>query len=335
MSSPMAGYEAFLVKNVSTISSIESTLRSLTWFLPGRFKDAELASEALSSLLNMTSMYHDTLLTTFTQNSRPPVPTSLHFRYTQAWLDKDVRYRWIGRVLELIRYTQLVIEMGLKRKVSSKNRWRGIVLLEVVKAVLRLMLLRITKRPLVHPPLPEREFDPSTLPDLDSERTSPHPLFNKSSPSSADSPVEDYLLPKALSTSNVRPPVTLISPLASPQDWVSEVLYTLRPLVYCVLYASDRNTKRPLVAILLLELLSRTLRRAPPPSAILECSEYAHRDRDVFWYLLRGSIWQHFSRPKLEALAHKVGRAPLVGLFGALLEDWIPLIDEYYYYTAP
>lgn len=46
MTSTMAGYEAFLANNVSTISSIESTLRSLTWFLPGRFKDAELASEA-------------------------------------------------------------------------------------------------------------------------------------------------------------------------------------------------------------------------------------------------------------------------------------------------
>jgi peroxin-16 len=46
MSSAFAQYEAFLVQNVSTISSLESTLRSLTWFLPGRFKDAELASEA-------------------------------------------------------------------------------------------------------------------------------------------------------------------------------------------------------------------------------------------------------------------------------------------------
>lgn len=32
--------------NVSTISTLESSLRSVTWFLPGRFKDAELASEA-------------------------------------------------------------------------------------------------------------------------------------------------------------------------------------------------------------------------------------------------------------------------------------------------
>ena len=49
MSSALAQYESFLVAHVSTISSLESTLRSITWILPGRFKDAELASEARQS----------------------------------------------------------------------------------------------------------------------------------------------------------------------------------------------------------------------------------------------------------------------------------------------
>ena len=50
MSSVLARYEAFLVNNVSAISSVESTLRSVTWILPGRFKDAELTSEACTDL---------------------------------------------------------------------------------------------------------------------------------------------------------------------------------------------------------------------------------------------------------------------------------------------
>jgi peroxin-16 len=55
MSLSIARYESFLINNVSTISTLESTLRSLTWFLPGRFKDAELASEARQlSLLLLT-----------------------------------------------------------------------------------------------------------------------------------------------------------------------------------------------------------------------------------------------------------------------------------------
>lgn len=46
MSSALARYENFLLSNASTVSTLESSLRSLTWLLPGRFKDAELASEA-------------------------------------------------------------------------------------------------------------------------------------------------------------------------------------------------------------------------------------------------------------------------------------------------
>lgn len=42
-------YKTFIAHNVSTISSLESTLRSLTWFLPGRFKDADLVSEGRQS----------------------------------------------------------------------------------------------------------------------------------------------------------------------------------------------------------------------------------------------------------------------------------------------
>jgi hypothetical protein len=36
-------------------------------------------------------------------------------------------------------------------------------------------------------------------------------------------------------------------------------------------------------------------------------------------------------RPKLEAFADKAARAPLMSLFSALIKDWMPLIDEYYY----
>jgi peroxin-16 len=35
--------------------------------------------------------------------------------------------------------------------------------------------------------------------------------------------------------------------------------------------------------------------------------------------------------PKIDTFADKVAHVPLLGLFGALVKDWMPLIDEYYY----
>lgn len=44
-SSWLSGYSDFIIKNASAVSQIESALRSLTYIIPGRFKEAELASE--------------------------------------------------------------------------------------------------------------------------------------------------------------------------------------------------------------------------------------------------------------------------------------------------
>ncbi|EIN13791.1 peroxisome membrane protein [Punctularia strigosozonata HHB-11173 SS5] len=358
--SSVARYESFLVHNASTISGLESTLRSLSWLLPGRFKDAELATELLSASLNVLSMYHDTILSRIVNadpKHKPLLPSSQHSRYTRSWTESSQLYRWAARTLELIRFTELLVEMGLRRKVSVKVKWRAIVLIETIKALLRLLILRITRRPLVSPLIPEREYDPSTLPPSgassptlapssppDSAPATPehlknnhvplplHPLLLPSAPGQS---AEDYLLSKALTTSAVRSPVNLVKPLTSLLEWVAEIIYICRPLVYAAMLARDRRSSRPMTTLVALEILSRNLRRTPSPSSSLERSEYARRDRDILWYLLRGRIWQSYTRPKLDSFAEKASHSSFLSIAGGLVKDWLPLIDEYYYYSAP
>ncbi|KAG2159819.1 peroxisomal membrane protein PEX16 [Suillus bovinus] len=365
MSSTLEKYENFLVKNVSTISTLESSLRSVTWFLPGRFKDADLASEGLSAILHVSSMYHDTLLARVVQSDphwKPILPIPLHTRYTRAWSDKVTLYKWAARSLELIRFTQLLIEMLLRRKVSDKNRWRGVVFLETVKMILRFTLLKLTTRPLLSPPIPERDIDPASMPPS-STHTSPTlaPTSPSSSspptpdhlknnhiplqpnalmitpppPARADTSVEDYLLPKALTTSSVKPSMLLMKPFSSPLEWVSECIYIIRPLVYATMLSTKKHESKALVTAFAMELISRSLRRTPSHSADLEREEYARRDRDILWYLLRGSVWETYSRPKVEAVVEKTANTPILGILSSFVKDWIPLVDEYYYYTAP
>ncbi|KAF8585528.1 peroxisomal membrane protein PEX16 [Ramaria rubella] len=359
--SPLDHYESFLIQNSSTISTIESSLRSITWFLPGRFKDAELASEALSATLNLLSLYHDTIIARRVAQFpkyKPLIPPSVNSRYTRAWADKERLYKWAARTLEMIKFVELVVEMGLRRKFGQNGRWRGVVTLEIVKAVLRFILLKITRRPLISPPIPERDFDPSNLPSLEPEVSSltavssasqsllstpehlknnhisldaPNPILTHPVSSRSTSPVENYLLPKALSPSSVKPPICLVRPLASPTDWLAEGLYILRPFLYVIALACDSDSARPLVLSLAVDLSSRYLRRMPPPSSTLERAEYARRDRDLLWYFFRGPIWSSYTRPKLVAFADKTAAAPVLGLLSAFMKDWMPLIDDYYY----
>ena len=58
---------------------------------------------------------------------------------------------------------------------------------------------------------------------------------------------------------------------------------------------SQEHSNRALIVALFMEFVSRSLRRTPP-SATLERSEYARRDKDMAWYLLRGSIWESYTR---------------------------------------
>jgi hypothetical protein len=92
----------------------------------------------VAALLNTTSLYHDTLLNRVMQSDpkyKPLIPSSPHSRYTRAWTKKDTRYKWFARTLEVLRYLELFIEMGLKRKTSERTRWRVVTFIECLKYV--------------------------------------------------------------------------------------------------------------------------------------------------------------------------------------------------------
>ncbi|KAK4125190.1 peroxisomal membrane protein pex16-like protein [Parathielavia appendiculata] len=156
-------YDEFIAKNAHQVSQIESTLRSLTYIIPGRFRDAEIASESIHSAAQLLSLYRDTLLRRVHTLAKLPVPPSLsqppsaHSRYTRFWTLKSALYRRVAYVLQIVQYVELLCEMAAKRR-GEQTRWRVVVLLEAVKAFCKLLLMRITRsRPLVTPILPERE----------------------------------------------------------------------------------------------------------------------------------------------------------------------------------
>jgi peroxin-16 len=113
--------------------------------------------------------------------------------------------------------------------------------------------------------------------------------------------------------------------------------------------STNKHKDKALVTAFAMELISRSLRRTPSNSADLEREEYARRDRDILWYLLRGSVWETYSRsvhskpvllktnisflfrPKVEAVVEKTANTPILGVLSSIVKDWIPLVDGYYY----
>jgi peroxin-16 len=298
MSSPLARYESFLIQNVSTISSLESTLRSLTWLLPGRFKDAELVSEACPSIhpslfCPSTQPFCDSICIAqfpelvprhFTQQgsrertkiqaTAPPQPTlAVHSRmgrhsYSIQMDCEDARAYPIrpaslgdgaskkGHRKESVESDYTVRSNQVSGSTRPIRSMRTSYLSH--RVVLQFTLLRITRRPLMSPPIPERDIDPESLPPPSTrssptlvpsslgssppgtpdhlrnnrEPLPPHPLLESPSPTNKTSVVEDFLLSKILTTSSVKNPTSLVKPLLAPHEWIAESIYILRPFIY-------------------------------------------------------------------------------------------------------
>lgn len=155
--------ESFLLSNASQITAVESTLRSLTYFLPGRFKDAELAAEAIYSIINLLGMYHDDVLnrlvvhcdvsqtgaapppriasqpssraTFSSSDSIPLLPynPSQHARYTNFYCHRSRAYSTVAKLLVIVGYTELMTEMVARKRLGRKRAWDVVLAIEALK----------------------------------------------------------------------------------------------------------------------------------------------------------------------------------------------------------
>ncbi|KAL9004581.1 MAG: hypothetical protein Q9188_002590 [Gyalolechia gomerana] len=108
----LKAYEDVVTKNASSVSQIESALRSLTYIIPVH----------TSTLL--LSLYHTYLLRRHFPSPFPPSPRT---RYTTFHTTRSQLYSNSAILLQTIQYTELLCEMFFKRRGGDKARWRLVV----------------------------------------------------------------------------------------------------------------------------------------------------------------------------------------------------------------
>jgi peroxin-16 len=223
----------------------------------------------------------------------------------------------------MIQYTELLWEMAAKRK-GEKVRWRVVVLLEIVKAVCRLLLLRLTNsRPLLSPPLPQREIDPSSLEEssasADGMDTPPSersveaenwamPRTGLSMPSLPDSSdISSYLLSKVLTADDIKPPKALLHRVSGKGE-LAEALYILRPVVYALAmqhFSGDRKSWRPWLIGVSMEYGARQLAKKDFQERLagglrgltgLEKEELRKRGWSLGWWAMRGAFYENITK---------------------------------------
>lgn len=214
----------------------------------------------------------------------------------------------------MIQYTELLWEMAARKK-GNKVRWRVVIALESIKAICRLLLLHLTKsRPLVSPPLPEREIDPAQLEEPNLFETPPSepeswtmPRTGLSLPSIPSSDVSNFLLSKVLTAEDIKPPAQLLHRIRG-TGMIAEYLYILRPVIYALAmqqWSHDKKSWRPWLLGLSIEYAARQLAKKDFAETVpgglrgltgLEKEELKRRAYALAWWALRGACYENVTK---------------------------------------
>lgn len=310
----------------------------------GRFRESEIASESCMGFdgqgpsnphrtdrgrvvhtgVQLLSLYHDSLLAKAIARlpgAQRPHSTP-HNRYTRFWTQKSPFYKRIALTLQTLQYLELLLEMAAKRR-GEKIRWRLVVTVECIKAFCRLLLLRLTNsRPLVSPPLPERDVDPAVLEgqasssdgltsppsEASEERPWTMPRTGLPLPSLPDSSdISHYLLSRVLTADDVKPPPQLLHRVHGLGE-IAEVLYILRPVVYALAlqrWRGNRKSWRPWFIGLSVEYAARQLAKKDVRDRLagglrgltgLEREELKKRGWAMGWWVMRGAFYENITK---------------------------------------
>jgi len=260
----------------------------------------------------------------------------------------------------VVQYTELLWEMMAKRR-GERVRWRVVVLLEIIKAVCRIFLWRITNsRPLVTPALPEREVIPEVEVEEQEENEFDDEGFHEGSPTRSTSSrssgnmngkekeyhmprtglslptlpnpgdISSYLLSKVLTADDIKTPSSLLSPVAGTAA-LAELLHILQPVIYAVAMSrtKDKSNWAPWLLGLSVEYAARQLRKDGIRTTALEREQWGKRGWAMGWWAMRGAFYENVTKGFLHSTSER-----LPGLVSGVLEDYLYLWDGYYFSTS-
>jgi peroxin-16 len=96
-----------------------------------------MISDLVFSMLNLLGLYHDAVISkakNFKMLLGPKFgQTRLHNKYYEHFMGKSAVFYRLALVLTLLRYTETLAEMIIKKKLGNTIRWNFIVILEAIK----------------------------------------------------------------------------------------------------------------------------------------------------------------------------------------------------------
>ncbi|XP_011862848.1 PREDICTED: peroxisomal membrane protein PEX16 [Vollenhovia emeryi] len=320
----LKSYKSWIVANPQLLTDIEATVRCLSYFSFGQFRDSTLAVELIYSMPNLIVLCNDLLM----YSSRRQ-----HLRIPQ--FDSKIKI-W----LTVVEYTETLLEVSAKKLWGPKGRWLIIVIVQLFKSILRLLLIhvykeRVTKSPAT-PPLNRDKFNKT----IDSAQVKEGFTLKRSGTVVRS---VKYSAPIEIRTWKALPPVTdenenLTKNQESERNLkLAESLYVTKPLLHLgCMYITSQKRWPPWILSLIIDLASLNVFARCAKKALFskeEEEELVRRRLSLLLYILRSPFYDKYSRDKINALFDTISTSvPLAKYLASAVKKNLPYMQSTYFY---
>ncbi|XP_009472166.1 PREDICTED: peroxisomal biogenesis factor 16 [Nipponia nippon] len=299
----------------------------------GRFSDSHALSELVYSASNLLVLLNDWILRKELQRS---LPVSLPQQKLLTWLS----------VLECV---EVFAEMGTARVWGEMGRWTIIVLIQLAKAILRLLLLLWYKAGIqTSPPIvplnreQQQPLHPQDVEDSSSgkdqtyvgRRSSRVVRSLQSTPSLQSrhwgSPQQREESQSRRAEEMNQPPTPL-----GLQETIAESIYITRPLLHLLsLGVWGQRSWKPWLLSAVLDISSLSLLSDLKDLNRRERAELRRRTILLLYYLLRSPFYDRYSEGRILLLLRLLADyVPGVGFVTRPLMDYLPAWQKIYFYN--